>query len=103
LTDYADISIDLFTAALAVGTGTFALLVSGRFHGGPLWMPWRVLAVSPFVLAAAEANHIYEDFVGTNVLADSLHVILEAGFVLVLFFGLYQVYAASVPPSDEGE
>jgi hypothetical protein len=103
LTDFVDVSIDLFTAALAVGTGAFATLIRRKFAGGALWKPWRVLAASPFVLAAAEVNHIYEDFVGSNTLADSLHVILEAGFVLALFYGFYLIYVASVPLSDEGE
>ena len=102
MTDYADISIDLFTAALALGTGIFAVLIRNRFKGGILWEPWRVLASSPFVLAGAEANHIYEDLVGSNALAYWLHVILEAGFVLILFYGFYLLYSAWVPQAEEG-
>lgn len=101
MTDYADISIDLFTAALALGTGVFAMVVRNKFEGGVLWNPWRVLTASPFVLAAAEANHIYEDLAGPNTVAYWLHVILEAGFVLILFYGFYLIYEGS-PLSSEG-
>ena len=102
MTDYADVSIDLFTAALALGTGIFAVIIRDRFKGGILWEPWRVLAASQFVLAAAEVNHIYEDLVGSNALAYWLHVILEAGFVLILFYGFYLLYAAWVSSTGEG-
>ena len=101
--DYADISIDLFTAALALGTGIFAMIVGGKFRGGILWRPWRILAASPFVLAAAEANHIYEDFVVSSTVAYWLHVILEAGIVLILIYGFYLVYVAWVNPSGEAD
>ena len=100
--DYSDVSIDLFTAALALGTGIFAMMVQNEFRGGVLRGPWRVLAVSPFILAAAEASHIYEDVVGSSTLAYWLHVLLEAGFVLVLFYGFYLVYDAWVPSSESG-
>jgi len=102
MTDYADISIDILTAALAVGTGLFAYMVRNRFRGGPFWNPWQVIAPSPFVLAAAEANHIYEDFDGSTMLATWLHAILEAGFVLMLFYGFYLFYRAWDSAPEEG-
>ena len=98
--DYADVSIDLFTAALALGTGIFSVIIRNRFKEGILWEPWRVLTVSPFILAAAEVNHIYEDLVGSSTLAYWLHALLEAGFVLVLFYGFYLLYEAWVPSSE---
>lgn len=101
--DFVDVSIDILTAALAVGTGFVAILIRGKFKESILWKPWRILASSPFVLAAAEANHIYEDFVGSNTLAYSFHVVLEAGFVLMLFYGFYLLYKAWVPSQGEEE
>jgi hypothetical protein len=103
MTDYADVSIDIFTAALAVGTGLFAFMVRSRFRGGLFWKPWQVIAPSPFVLAAAEVNHIYEDFGGSTMVATWLHAILEAGFVLMLFYGFYLFYRVGGPPPNESE
>jgi succinate dehydrogenase hydrophobic anchor subunit len=59
-----------------------------------------VLTLAPFVLAAAEVNHIYEDFEGPTSLASWLHVVLEAGFVLILFYGFYLLFRALSPPSE---
>jgi hypothetical protein len=103
MTDYVDVSIDLLTASLALGTGFFAFTIRNNFRGGLMWKPWRVIAPSPFVLAAAEANHIYEDLEGPSTLATSLHVILEAGFVLMLFYGFYLFYKVWGASSVEGE
>jgi TRAP-type C4-dicarboxylate transport system permease small subunit len=103
MTDYVDISIDLLTASLALGTGLFAFAVRNSFKGGAMGKPWQVIASSPFVLAAAEANHIYEDFEGTSSLTTWMHAVLEAGFVLMLFYGLVQFYRSREAPADEGE
>jgi hypothetical protein len=85
MVDWVEVGLDLIVVTFSLGLSFYSYHLSKSFRGGWFEFSFKVLAVSALLFAIAESLDVMKEFTEVHLLGNA-HIILEAVFVLLLFY-----------------
>jgi hypothetical protein len=85
MVNIVEVTLDLVVVTFSLGLSFYTYHLSRSFRGGWFEHPFKVLTISALLFAVAESLDVVKELTEVHLLAN-VHILLEAAFVLLLFY-----------------